>query len=944
MKTQIKTQLYYQQVSSSIPSSSILVDFNITEATHKKTLQEKINSLFKEGVVGVVGGVVGGGVGVVGGVVGVVGGVVGGEGEVPEERKAGKLEEKIVTKITTQQKQGILKSLDKESLFKFLSQEIQAEAEAEQKPYHEFLNEFLARPENKVFAFEFLATNHEKTIALMELNNKVVSESNAQLVLLRSLKQYDQIVQNEEQLQNNGIVNLIKNNFNDFLTEFFTVATTKERENLLQKILETKDIDVTNIKTPQEGDDKKRFIKTFLMFFNENLIKEKAITIIKNNLDGFTEELLKIVDFKKEHIELFANSTQELMSKIVVAINTVGEEQAQARTNATAIALNQIAQNEEQLQNNGIVNLIKNNFNDFLTEFFTVATTKERENLLQKILETQDIDVTNIKTPQEGDNKKRFITEFLVIFNKPTTIFAKSPIKEKATTIIKENLNDFTEYLLKEDFKEEHVALFDNASQEAIEKIVATINAAEEGEEQQAKARTNATEIALKNFLVLEKVLQTEDIANKIEIKKETTLNKEVAGKLINLVTQQAENNKQTKNAQALIVKGITAENKTIIKNLTVEAIKNLEPDQIKALGKKENVEILDKAIASDLNNSNNPEVKSLAIKSLAKKIAYQEPENHKDTILKDDFFLSKQLNKTLTGATDSVITKDNFSKIKSSLATQSTILKYDESEITAENQLKMSSIKLALVNATQKSANNNDTEKLKTTLKTASSLIGSTKKLNDGKGKEPNKEITAKDITDSAVYFNRNRLKLLGFHRKVENSAYTGYEVDMDGKKAIEEFKELEIIKNLYQGKGSAFLGKEKDKWTVKLAFIEFMGYKTPEELSFLKIVDKDKDAKSKQDKIEAILKEIETNFGWTLKTGYHGALKANESMKLTYKEPNEQTKKGDIFKNFVQQSIAFLTIAEKAEKEQQNRPEKTLKGSLQVKKAHLNELLSKK
>ena len=33
-----------------------------------------------------------------------------------------------------------------------------------------------------------------------------------------------------------------------------------------------------------------------------------------------------------------------------------------------------------------------------------------------------------------------------------------------------------------------------------------------------------------------------------------------------------------------------------------------------------------------------------------------------------------------------------------------------------------------------------------------------------------------------------------------------------------------------------------------------------------------------------------------------------------------------------------------EKAEKEQQNRPEKTLKGSLQVKKARLNELLSKK
>ena len=36
------------------------------------------------------------------------------------------------------------------------------------------------------------------------------------------------------------------------------------------------------------------------------------------------------------------------------------------------------------------------------------------------------------------------------------------------------------------------------------------------------------------------------------------------------------------------------------------------------------------------------------------------------------------------------------------------------------------------------------------------------------------------------------------------------------------------------YQGK---FLGNELDKWQLKLYFIEFIGYKTPEQLSLLKI-----------------------------------------------------------------------------------------------------------
>ena len=73
--------------------------------------------------------------------------------------------------------------------------------------------------------------------------------------------------------------------------------------------------------------------------------------------------------------------------------------------------MGEIVQNEEQLQNNGIVNLIKNNFNDFLTEFFTVATTKERENLAKN---WDDIE-TN-KTKLETLSENRISRDFKYIY------------------------------------------------------------------------------------------------------------------------------------------------------------------------------------------------------------------------------------------------------------------------------------------------------------------------------------------------------------------------------------------------------------------------------------------------------------------------------------------------------------------------------------------------
>ena len=122
-------------------------------------------------------------------------------------------------------------------------------------------------------------------------------------------------------------------------------------------------------------------------------------------------------------------------------------------------------------------------------------------------------------------------------------------------------------------------------------------------------------------------------------------------------------------------------------------------------------------------------------------------------------------------------------------------------------------------------------------------------------------------------------------------------------------------------------------------------MGYKTPEELSLLKITDK-----YQEEKIETILKEIKDNFGWTLETGYQAPYSfTKKATTLEYKKPS---KSNEVFKNFVKQSIDFLDIAEaaeaaeKAEKaranqvQQGDQPEKTLKGSLGVKKAKLDEL----
>ena len=566
--------------------------------------------------------------------------------------------------------------------------------------------------------------------------------------------------------------------------------------------------------------------------------------------------------------------------------------------------------------------------------------------LLKKILKIEGINVNGITLPTEDQNKEKFITEFLAIFNEPA-------VTKNAGLIIEKNLDGFTEELLKiADFKEKHTELFANASPEVTKKTVDAINSEEQ---EQAPAKANATKIALesKNTAVLEKVLETQDISNKITIEKATKLSNEVAKKLSDLAAQQEENHKKT-NAKALIARGIEKENQAIIENLTAEAIKTLEPEKIKTLGTEANLKILDKNIASDLNTSLIPKVKSLA-----RKIAYTDtPEKiAKSVVLSEDNNLSKQLNKTLTEAKDSVITKEDLAKIIALSSTESTLLPFADrktlvrEEITIENQFKMSSIKLGLVNATQNFVNNvDDTKKLKTALQTASSLIGSAK---NGEGKDINKQVTAKDITDSAVDFNRDRLKLLGFYRELDgNNAYKSYKPDKNGESAIKEFKKLEIIDKLYKGKGSTFSGKEEDRWKVKLAFIEFMGYKTPEELSFLRIVDKDKDkdAKSKQDKIEVILKQIKTNFGWTLGTGYSKTV--NKPMQLEYKEPD---KNNEIFKNFVQQSIDFLKIAEKAEKAEeaekavrvnqgQDVPKKTLKGSLEFKKAKFDELAKQK
>ncbi len=135
-----------------------------------------------------------------------------------------------------------------------------------------------------------------------------------------------------------------------------------------------------------------------------------------------------------------------------------------------------------------------------------------------------------------------------------------------------------------------------------------------------------------------------------------------------------------------------------------------------------------------------------------------------------------------------------------------------------------------------------------------------------------------------------------------------------------------LDSVKSQYN---NGVFKKDGDRYIVKLAFIEFMGYKTQQELSLLKTTVGDKSIYDKA-KIDTIIKEIKDNFGWTLETGNSNFSK-NKPMKLEYKRPIEKTK---IYKEFYEETKTLYEIGKQAQEAQQAQPNTNLKDSLQVSK----------
>ena len=119
-----------------------------------------------------------------------------------------------------------------------------------------------------------------------------------------------------------------------------------------------------------------------------------------------------------------------------------------------------------------------------------------------------------------------------------------------------------------------------------------------------------------------------------------------------------------------MIKEGIKVENETIIANLTLDAIENLDKPEIKILETTQNVGLLKNIDANKLKNVDNA-------KNLARKIAYNTPKKYiiDNGILSDDFNLSKQLNKTLTGKDGVAITQDHLNKIHTLSSKESELL-----------------------------------------------------------------------------------------------------------------------------------------------------------------------------------------------------------------------------------------------------------------------------
>ncbi len=427
-----KIELFYQQVQQvqqprqprqnqqlenvefNKPQQLQQFNFNIETEEHKKALQNKIKSFFSE--------------------------------ELGEE------EELLLAKKEEQRT-----ALTKDTLLKFLNQEIKAEADAEEKPYHNFLTEFIAKQENKDFAVEFLANQENQGFAVEflatkhEATNLLLNTSSQDINQGQNERNNNEIALDRELNNNNEtypIKDFIKTNLKNFSSKLFEAEVQgDETTKLLKNIIEIQGINTTNITCNQNNEgDKNRFKELFLEIFNRNENDQNVNEIIKTNLALFTEDLLKIKDFKK--LELFkkANENKDVISKITNAIKNEDpneEEKKNQKINATKIALNNHLVLAEVLKENNIADKIKITGNTKLNEE-TIYKLSELTKYNDTKADAQSLISKNLKSIVRNDtysiNKDgtiyNEITTRLNQYNKIDSFFTRSKANIKEEKVL----------------------------------------------------------------------------------------------------------------------------------------------------------------------------------------------------------------------------------------------------------------------------------------------------------------------------------------------------------------------------------------------------------------------------------------------------------------------------------------------------------------------------